>query len=284
MEPIKIIGLAFNLSMAATILAYGLRARYDDLNYLFRRPRLLVVSLIAMFVVVPAAALILAMTIDLPLGAKVAMVALAISPTSPLLSKQERESGGDGSYAVGLSIVVVLLAQIITPGLVVFLSRLMSKPFGLDPLAVVKLMLIMVLLPLVVGMVLRRLFGVGIERMSEPMMQGANMVMLAALIALLIVVLPKVWSFVSILVVLTFALYNLVAFAIGDVLGGPQPNHAIVLAFSCANRHPAIPLTIAATSYPGQNFAVAIILCLIVNAIVAKAYLSWRRKQTETVM
>jgi bile acid:Na+ symporter, BASS family len=279
----NIIALAFNLSMMATVFAYGLRARTNDLNYLFHRPRLLVVSLIAMFVVVPTVALMLALTFDLPLGAKVAMVALAISPTSPLLPKQERESGGDGSYAVGLSVVVVLLSQVITPGLVVFLSRLMGQPFVLDPLAVVKLMLVVALLPLIVGMVLRKFLGVGVERTSEPLMKIANLVMLVALVAILVVVLPKVWSFVSVVVVLTFALYNLAAFAIGDVLGGPQPNHSIVLAFSCANRHPAIPLTIAATSYPGQNFAVAIILCLIVNGIAAKAYLSWRRKQTATV-
>jgi bile acid:Na+ symporter, BASS family len=283
MEPIKTIGLAFNLSMAATVFAYGLRARYDDLHYLLRRPRLLVVSLIAMFVVVPTVALMLAMTLDLPLGAKVAMVALAISPTSPLLPKQERESGGDGSYAIGLSVVVVLLSQVITPGLVVFLSRLMSKPFALDPLAVVKLMMVVALLPLVAGMVLRRFVGTDVERASEPLMKLANLVMLVALVAILVIVLPKVWSFVSIVVVLTFVLYNLMAFAIGDVLGGPQPNHSIVLAFSCANRHPAIPLAIAAANYPGQNFAVAIILCLIVNGIIAKVYLRWRRKYTEIV-
>jgi BASS family bile acid:Na+ symporter len=280
MEPMKIIGMAFDLSMAATVFAYGLRARSDDLKYLFHRPRLLIVSLIAMFVVVPTAALILAMTINLPLGAKVAMVALAISPTSPLLPKQERESGGDGSYAVGLSVVVVLLSQVITPGLVMFLGRLMGKPFALDPLAVVKLMLVVALLPLVVGMVLRRFLGTDAERASEPLMTIANLVMLVALVAILVIVLPKVWFFVSVVVVFTFAVYNLAAFAIGDVLGGPQPDHAIVLAFSCANRHPAIPLAIAAASYPGQNFAVAIILCLIVNAIVAKGYLNWRRNHT----
>nr|RNJ70334.1 MAG: hypothetical protein EDM05_04155 [Leptolyngbya sp. IPPAS B-1204] len=279
----NIIALAFNLSMMATVFAYGLRARSDDLNYLFRRPRLLFVSLLAMFVVVPTAALLLAMTLDLPLGAKVAMVALAISPTSPLLPKQERESGGHGSYAVGLSVTVVLLSQLITPGLVVFLGRLMSKPFALDPLAVVELMLVVALLPLIAGMIVRKLLGVGVEQASEPIMRIANIVMLVALVVVLAITLPKVWSFVSVMVVLAFTLYNLAAFAIGDLLGGTQPDHAIVLAFSCANRHPAIPLTIAAASYPGQNFAVAIILCLIVNGIVAKLYLSWRRQQVVAV-
>lgn len=58
-------------------------------------------------------------------------------------------------------------------------------------------------------------------------------------------------------------LFNVGGLAVGELTGGPEPDHAIVLALSCASRHPAIALTIASTNYAGHNFAAAVIIILL---------------------
>jgi BASS family bile acid:Na+ symporter len=68
-----------------------------------------------------------------------------------------------------------------------------------------------------------------------------------------------------------------IGLAVGDFLGGPNPEDSIVLALSTACRHPAIALSVAAANFPEEQFAGPILLYLIVNTIVGLAYLKWRQ-------
>ena len=85
----------------------------------------------------------------------------------------------------------------------------------------------------------------------------------------------------SIVAIIIFVAAGLLA---GHLLGGPDPENAVVLALSSACRHPAIALTIAAASFPGQRFEGTILLYLVVNALIGVPYLVWHRRQTATAM
>lgn len=60
--------LLLKTSIAALILATGMTAVTDDIVYLWRRPVLLVKSVAAMYVVMPAVAVLILKTFLLPLG------------------------------------------------------------------------------------------------------------------------------------------------------------------------------------------------------------------------
>jgi BASS family bile acid:Na+ symporter len=66
---------------------------------------------------------------------------------------------------------------------------------------------------------------------------------------------------------------------VGHVLGGPDPEHAAVLALSTACRHPAIALASAATNYPGEHFGGTILLYLLVSILVGMPYIAWQRRR-----
>jgi BASS family bile acid:Na+ symporter len=51
-----------------------------------------------------------------------------------------------------------------------------------------------------------------------------------------------------------------VGLIVGHLMGGPDPEHSIVLALSTACRHPAIALSIAAANFPDQRFGGTILL------------------------
>lgn len=53
MSPQAIIGFVLKLSIMLTVFGFGLQASRHDLLYLLQRPRVLLRSLLAMFVVVP---------------------------------------------------------------------------------------------------------------------------------------------------------------------------------------------------------------------------------------
>jgi len=134
---VSLLSLAFNGSLVLTVFSFGLQAqKAQDLRFMLRNPRLLILSLLAMFIVTPALALAIALSLDLPVTAQVALVALSLSMIPPLLPKKELQSGGHASYAVGLVIVVAVLAPVGIPALVSLLGRIMDRPYGVSPISV----------------------------------------------------------------------------------------------------------------------------------------------------
>jgi BASS family bile acid:Na+ symporter len=81
-------------SIAALIFAIGMTATTEDIVYLWRRPALLLKSIIAMYVVMPAVAVLMARTFDLPPRTELALVVLVICAGAPLLPKKLIKFGG----------------------------------------------------------------------------------------------------------------------------------------------------------------------------------------------
>mgnify|MGYP001821143640 FL=1 len=102
-------------SIATLILAIGMTAVTDDIVYLWRRPVLLVKSIIAMYVVMPAVAVLMAYVLDLPVRTELALVILAICAGAPLLPRKLIKFGGDPSYVLSLIVSTSLLAIVTVP-------------------------------------------------------------------------------------------------------------------------------------------------------------------------
>src|SRR5262245_57514118 len=92
--------LALKISVFTMVFGFGLRATSKDLLYLLRRPGLLVRSLIAVLVIMPAVAVAMARWFDLRQTAAVTLLALSISPVPPLLPKKIAQAAGQQSYGL----------------------------------------------------------------------------------------------------------------------------------------------------------------------------------------
>ncbi|MFF2306111.1 hypothetical protein ACFVVP_26885 [Streptomyces sp. NPDC058128] len=274
--------LVFNISLAVTVFCYGLTAQhFNDIRYMWQHPRLTLLSLIAMYILTPVLGLVLAETIDMPIPAKVAIVAISLSMIPPLLPQKELQAGGHGSYGIGLVIVTALLAPVGIPALVAFLGKLMNRPYGVSPIHIGVIVLELVIAPLVAGVLVGWLLP---QRITAPVQKHAPKVAstltLVALVLLLIAVAPVIWKGATAWILLAGVLFNVGGLAIGHLMAGPNRVHAVVLALSCASRHPAIAFTIARESYPGKNIAAAAITVLVLNGIICGWYVKWQRKRT----
>jgi bile acid:Na+ symporter, BASS family len=257
----ELVLILFKFSIMVTVFSYGLYARSEHFLHPFRLPRIYILSLLAMFFVTPMIALMIALTFDalafdIPMIAEIAIVLLALSPVPSTLAKTEREAGGDVSFGIGLTTTAAVLSIALTPALVVFLGRLRDRPYGESPVEIGLIILTELLLPLIAGIILRALFPRAAQRIRDPMMRVANVILTVASVALLLVVLPLAWDLIGIGTIAMFV---------------------TLLAYSCASRHPGVAISIAAANFPGENFAAAIILCVIVQAIVCPLYVRWQR-------
>ena len=273
MDLAQLLQLAFQVSTALTVFGFGLAASVQDVLFVVRRPRLLVISLVSMFIVMPFIALGLAWVFDPPQLARVALVALALSPVPPLLLGKARKAGGNTSYGLGLTATVSILSIVLVPALVEFLGALMGRAFRQGPATVAGQVLVAVVLPLTAGMLVRAFLPRAANRVEKPFARVANVGVAAATVLLLVAVFPKLLAVLTAATVAATIAFTVLGLVFGHILAGPEPGDSAVLALASALRHPGIALGLASGNFPSLDFGAVIILYLLISGMVCTPYM-----------
>ena len=165
--------LVLKLSVVALIFGIGLGSTPADLAYLWRRPRLLARSLVAMYVVVPLVILLLAKVLPMTTAVRTAVLVLAVSAGAPLLPKKLMKLGREG-YVFSLVVTSSLVAIVAVPLWVELIAAVFGRDAQVDPLRLAALIAKAFLAPLLLGMAVRRLLRSVDERVSERLLAGAG--------------------------------------------------------------------------------------------------------------
>ena len=123
-----LIPLIIQVSIWVTVFGFGLQSTWADALYLFRRPKLLLRSVLAMYVIMPCVAIILTRLIDLPPAIKIALLTLSVSPIPPLLSKKNLKAGGAEPYVVGMLVAPAILSIAFMPLALAIFERIFEVP------------------------------------------------------------------------------------------------------------------------------------------------------------
>jgi len=247
--------LLLKISVGIIILAIGMDSTLREIAYLWHRPGLLLRSVLAMYVLVPLAALALVKVLALPPGVEIGLLVLAVSAGAPLLPRKLLNIG-DGAYIFSLVVTSTLLAIMLVAIGVPRIVYHNSTTENLESSRVAWVLAKSFFLPLAIGMLIRWFFPAFAERIVTRLMAIAGLVLTVCALALLIlhwdVLLDARWGGV-----LTLAALIAIALAIGHWLGGPAEEDRTALAIACSTRHLGIAVLIAA-SLPGPRTAVII--------------------------
>jgi BASS family bile acid:Na+ symporter len=280
MSPRMILGLALKASIMLTLFGFGLHATREDLLYLLRRPRVLVRSLVAMFVVMPLFAILMTRIGSFNRVVIIALIALSISPVPPLLPGKVTKSGGHPPYGLGLMVTASSLSIVFVPLAVYLIGKYLNRPFAMGPDAVAELIVLSVLAPLAAGIVFRKVAPNIAERIADPLARIAGIVLLIGVLCILAVSLPAIWALVGNGTIFAFVAFVVVGLTVGHFLGGPGPGERVTLALSTASRHPALALAIAGVNIPEERRVIhAVLLYIVVSALITVPYVAWRRKR-----
>jgi BASS family bile acid:Na+ symporter len=267
--------LLVKVSVVLLVLAIGMSATPSALGWLWRRPRLLGRSLLAMYLLVPLSALALAEWLPVGRGTKAALLVLAVSAGAPLVPRR-LASYVNPAYVFSLVATSSLVAIVLVPAWL----ALIGAHFGIEievTLATVAWALAKAfLLPLGIGMGLRAAFPERGAWLAERLLRVAGLTLTACVVALL----ATHWEVFTLLPwqgVAALLLQMVLALAIGHALGGPEPENRTALAIACATRHIGIAL-IVATTFPGVRTAVVIVAYLLCSFAATMPYLVWRRR------
>jgi BASS family bile acid:Na+ symporter len=268
------------LSVMLTVVSLALRARAGDFLYLFRGWRLGLRAVIAMFVIVPAVAILMANVFELKGPVKIALVALAFSPVPPLLPRKQVKAGGEASYITGLLVAAALASLVLAPIGLSVTGAIYGVETQVSRAGMATTLGLTIALPLLLGVLGQRVLGdARAAAVSGPLSKVANVLFAISVLALLVALAPAVGKLLGDGTIVALVAMSLVGLAAGWFLAGDDRDNRIVLALASAARHPGVAIGIATTSFPDAKLApAAIILAAVVNTLIAIPFLKRLQK------
>jgi len=248
--------LAFVLS---SMLAMGLNLTVGQIITPLRNVRLVTLSLLVNFVLMPLAATGLAtlLRLDEPLG--VGLLLLGSAAGAPFLPKLAQIARGNLAFAVGL----MVLLMVITVGYLPLVLPLLLPGVSVSPAKVARSLFLLMLLPLAGALVVRARFAEVAAR-TKPVLDrlsNLSLILLGLLITLANV--NNVLEVFGTRGILAGLLFIAIGFVLGWFLGGPDINTRRVLALGTAQRN------IAAALVVGRGFSdPKVVVMVVVVAIV----------------
>jgi BASS family bile acid:Na+ symporter len=270
--------LTLQASIVCIVFAVGLRASLADLLFLWRRPALLLRSVLAMLVIMPVVAIALTTWFDAPRAAEIVLIATAIAPVPPLLPRRQAKAGGHQHYAVSLMATLALLSIVTIPVSVELLELYSGQPLTMPMAKVTQVAAVSVLLPLMAGLALRA-WTPAAERVDRAASLLGFTLLAVGVVLLLAAGWRGIWAEATGGTLLLVTLFVAIGVIVGRALGGPDPRNATVLGLSSACRHPAMTLSIASASFPDQRFGGIVLLYLLAGLVLLTPYVAWSRQR-----
>ena len=145
---------------------------------------------------------------------------------------------------------------------------------AVTPERVARVILVSLLLPLGAGMLIRKAAPGLAERVGDPLLKVAGIVMSICALMALVAGFHLVFD-VGLPSIIAFAAFTLTAIAAGHILGGPDASDRRSLAVACASRHIGLALLIAASARGPQTLAL-VAAYILASAVVSIPYMWWQ--------
>ena len=255
----------------------GLGIVLSEFRWVWGRPGLVAKGLFSVLIAVPALALIVTRAFDLGRAAQIGIVLMAISPGAPVALRRSLSAGGHRAFAPALQILVALLAVVSMPLSIAVLNELYVGHAAITPGHLARQVFTAQLLPLGLGMFLRRVSPLLAAWLEARLARVATVL----LIFLVILALIDIWEVVvgaGLRVALAIAVVTILALIVGHLMGGPATDTRTAVAISSAARNPGLALLVATLNAASPAINATVLAYLVVSALTVIPYVIWRRR------
>jgi BASS family bile acid:Na+ symporter len=272
------------VTISCLMLAMGVSHSFQQLTSLWRRPVLLLRSLLAVIVLVPAVVGLLLWVFELPLAVGTGLAVLAAAPGAPLTYKRSQMAGGDLAYTASLQLTLALLAVVMTPLILVIFCTLFELGAGrVKPFQVARQVAGVTFLPVMTGLLIQHFAPSLADVIGKPLRILADIlfIVLLLVVIILLVLSPDLRMKLNLgwLPTATIIIMVVSSLAIGHLLGGPSREQRSALAIASIARNVGLALFIAQLSDYGQNFIPTLLIYMILGGLLAVPYSVWRKRQ-----
>ncbi len=261
----------FTLTFVVTsMFSFGLRLTLEQIIQPLRNGRLVIMALLANFVVVPAAALLLARLFGLADDLRIGLILISSVAGAALVPKLAEIARGDIPFAVALTAMLVVATVLYLP----LALPLLLPGVQVDTMRIVDSLSLQILLPLVLGLAVDSLYEEEAEAILPTLGQIAN-VSLGLMLALMlggnlgdVIGLLGTGALICILLLLAIAMVT------GYFLGGPDIGTRRTLALGTGQRGLAAAFVIGTGNFADRPdvlvfLAAAALIAMVVVLPVA---------------
>jgi predicted Na+-dependent transporter len=271
-------------TLFAVMVSLGLSLPLNRLQEFHRQRRMVVRVLIGSCLLVPLVGVLVLLA---PLGmsppARLAVALMALCPSAPLTMHKAHTSGGDRGLAALLQVSAATLAILSVPLLALAFKQIFHvSGWEITPDHVAGQIIKVQLLPLGIGVVLRRWQPALADRLQAPFSRIANLLLLVLIVLILVKVGPQIAQFLlgdpagltSVVVMVVASL------AIGQLLGAGPPHVRTTTALVTSMRNPGLALLLAHAYAPHvKGLTPGILAYLLLTVLISLPYLRWRRSR-----
>lgn len=264
---LTLVGIAVPFASFAT----GLRA--TDPLWLWKRPQLLVRSLLTILFAVPVVAIALAELLSpgsVLVRGGIAVSILAVGFGPPALLKRTEGPNELVSYEVGLNVVLMIVAVVYLPLAVAVHGAIFQHEAALPWASVARVVLLQALLPLAAGLAVAR----WLPKLATTLERHAPKLIVLTMLAVGIVAVATAFRPLVALGVggwLTCAVVAIAATLIGHFAGGTRETRTVLAEFS-ALRFPALALLLASVSAQGKMLIPVVLAYVITSMLFVGVY------------
>jgi predicted Na+-dependent transporter len=236
-----------------------------------RSPRLLLSSIGASYILVPLTAIAITRLIPIEQPLRIGLVLLSMTAGSEAGPKIIGTAKGNIAFSVALLCLQLIVTIIYVP---MVLSLLLPE-VHIDHGKLLFKLLILVLLPMLLGLFLKARYEPIAERLN-PFMQRASTVCML-LMAFLIIVLNfrEIVRLIGSGALFAGALFVILSFMIGYLLGGPEQDTRRTLGFMSGARNSSISLMIASQVFDNPDVLLMITLTVIMMLVLLLPTAYW---------
>jgi BASS family bile acid:Na+ symporter len=247
-------------ALAAIMLAIGLAVRWEDLAQSVRPVWPVALGIVANFVLVPVATVALLAVFRADPLVSAGFLILAVCPGAPLGPGFAQIAKADVSPATGMMVVLAGLSVVLSPlllrGLLAWVAP--ESNLNIDLRAILVTLLLTQMLPLAVGLSVRRAAPAPAEKLAGPIRSLGN-VLLLALIGAILYAQYETLAAVRMRAWLGMSALLAASLAIGWFAGGWDVAKQKSMSLTTATRNVAVGLVIARGSLAGTPAVTAVV-------------------------
>jgi BASS family bile acid:Na+ symporter len=260
------------ISVIFMMLGVGLKTALQEVLDVARRVGLVSRGVLANFVIVPVLVCLSLIWLPLAPEVKLGILLMAAAPVAPMVPPFVDMAKGDVAYSVGLMIIVALLSVVLTP---LILGLAIPESVGnveLNPLEIVKTLVVAQLLPIGLGIAIRSQSRTWSERLLKFVPKVGQYGLILG-VGLIVVSQAKQYLSMSLSAHLVIPLWVIAFLFIGDwlLVGETMPRRR-ALAVATAIRNVPLAFLIAGQNFPGTVVAPVVLLMGTYTMIFSIAY------------
>ena len=260
----KATSVAMLVFVLSSMVAMGLNLTVGQIIAPLRNARLVVLSLLVNFVLMPLGALALAglLRLDQPMG--VGLLLLGSAAGAPFLPKLAQIAKGNLAFGVGL----MVLLMVVTVGYLPLVLPSLLPGVSVNPAKIARSLFLLMLLPLAGALAVKAYFA-DVAARTKPLFDRLSN--LGLIVLMLLITTGNVNNVLAVFGtggILAGLLFIAIGFGIGWVLGGPDLSTRRVLALGTAQRNIAAALVVGSQSFSDPKVVVMVVVVAIVSLLI----------------